>query len=92
MGPTEEPGDGWEMPARPADVFAGPPRRGSLPRLFQPRNRWRTLGLGPEGLRSDQPLLDEEVLPPDPFPEPASTPEPEPKAPLPDPAPEEDSR
>ena len=85
---------GTEAP--PEDAFGPTVRHGPRPKLFDPRSRLRTFDLG-DGLRSDEPLLDDQVLGPAPDPgaepERAHKPVPEPKperAHEPEPAPEPD--
>jgi hypothetical protein len=90
------------MDAPREDAFGSTVRGGPLPRLFRAGSRWRTVDLSAEGLRSGEPLLDDDTpeaeaaappgadrLPaPDPPPdsEPDLLPDPEPDL-LPGPAP-----
>ena len=88
------------MDAPREDAFGPTLRDGPLPRLFRAGGRWRTVDLSAEGLRSGEPLLDDDPpeaaaptdadrLPePDPLPGPAPDPDPGPASdPEPDPGP-----
>ena len=70
------------MDAPREDAFGSTVRSGHLPRLFRAGSRWRTVDLSAEGLRSGEPLLDEDTPEPEPAPPPDADRLPEP---LPDP-------
>ena len=73
------------MDAPREDAFGSTVRNGPLPRLFRAGSRWRTVDLSAEGLRSGEPLLDEDTPEPEPAPSPDADRLPEP---LPDPEPD----
>jgi hypothetical protein len=78
------------MDAPREDAFGSTLRNGPLPRLFRAGSRWRTVDLSAEGLRSGEPLLDEDSPEPEPAPSPGADRLPEPlrdpePVPLPDP-------
>jgi hypothetical protein len=49
------------MDAPREDAFGSTVRGGPLPRLFRAGSRWRTVDLSAEGLRSGEPLLDDDT-------------------------------